>query len=89
MCLSAQCTNALLPVQPELQSLAVNTAAEQSSHNQRRKRTSSGLVVLNGGANPEGSLASGSSAIEYQEKYKLGSECGCGCSGVTIIWTMT
>ena len=56
------------PVQPELQSVAVSTTAEWSSHNQRRKRTSSGLVVLNGGANPEGSL---SSAIEYQEKYKL------------------
>ena len=62
---------------PKLQSVAVSTTAEQSSHNQRRKRTSGGLVLLNGGANPEGSLASGSSAIEYQ-KNELGSECSCG-----------
>ena len=36
------------------------------------------------GANPEGSLASGSSV----EKYKLGSECSCGCSGVTINYNL-
>jgi len=75
------------PVQPELQSVMVSTTAERRSHNQQQKCTSGGLVMLNGGANPEGSLASSSSAIEYQEKYQLDSECSCGCSGVTI-WTI-
>ena len=45
------------------------------------------VLLADGGANPEGSLASGSSAIEYQKKYELGSECSCRCSGVTI-WTI-